>query len=119
MQSTETKNPLVPKPQPLDMKKWQTLIADWEPGKETQKNYCERLGISLNTFVYVRSKLAQNKKTKPTFIPVKLNQLEDQQSQITDRVTIENPHGFKLHISSDLSLDRLAKIFKLCGWHNA
>jgi predicted enzyme involved in methoxymalonyl-ACP biosynthesis len=119
MQFTETETPIFPKPQPLDMEKWQAIITDWEPGKETQKNYCERLGVSLNTFVYARSKLAQNKKAKSTFIPVKLNQLEDQRSQIADIVTIENPQGFKLHISSDLSLDRLAKIFKLCGWQNA
>jgi hypothetical protein len=77
------------------------------------------LGISINSFVYARSKLAQNKKTKPTFIPVKLNQPEDQKSQIADIVTIENLQGLKLHISSDLSLDHLAKIFKLCGWKNA
>jgi predicted enzyme involved in methoxymalonyl-ACP biosynthesis len=104
---------------PLDMRKWQVIISDWESSKENQKEYCERLGINLNTFTYARSKLMKTKKTKSTFIPLTVSHTETQNSSVADTVVIETPQGFKLHVSSALSLDRLSKIFKLCGWLNA
>lgn len=113
---SENKNPNQIKAEPLDMEKWRVIIAEWEVSQESQKNYCARLGININTFAYARSKLSQNKKSKPTFIPIALKQTTDQTYQKDDIIIIENPEGFKLHVSSALSLDRLAKIFKLCGW---
>ena len=116
---TEHRNLSSTKTVELDMEKWRSIISDWESSQKNQKQYCARLGINFNTFSYARSKLRQTKKIKPTFIPVTLNQSEHQKSLNTDTVVIENPQGFKLHVSSDLSLERLIKIFKICGWLNA
>ena len=88
------------KTSPLDMEKWRAIISDWESSKENQKRYCERLGINLNTFSYARSKLSQTKKIKPAFIPITLNQAEIQHPSAIDTIIIENPQGFKLHVSS-------------------
>lgn len=96
---------------PLDMDKWRAIISDWDSNKESQKKYCERLGINLSTFTYARGKLNQVKKIKSAFIPITLTQTETHNYSATDTVIIENPQGFKLHVSSALSLDRLAKIF--------
>lgn len=112
---TIPENPVSKRNLPLDMEKWRAIISDWESSKENQKTYCERLGIKLNTFTYVRGKLSQGKTIKPSFIPITLTPTDTR----SDTVTIENPQGYKLHFSSALSLDRLAKIFKLCGWSNA
>lgn len=113
---TEPQNSLLKKVPPLDMEKWRAIVSDWESSKENQKEYCERLGISLNTFTYARGKIIQSKKMRPAFIPVTINQTRVQDFSGTDIITIESPQGCKLRISSALSLDRLAKIFKLCGW---
>lgn len=101
----------------LDMAKWQSIIAEWEASKESQKRYCTRLGINLNTFTYVRSKLGLV--SKPKFIPVTVNPSANKGSESIDRLVIETPQGFKLHISSSLSVERLAKIFRLCGLQDA
>ncbi len=116
---TATHNSPSQKTLALNMEKWRSIITDWELSKESQKKYCERLGISLNTFTHARSKLIRDKKIKPAFIPLSLNPIEIQNSSSINTVIIENPKGFKLHVSSELSLDRLVKIFKLCGWLNA
>jgi hypothetical protein len=100
----------------LDIEKWRLIILGWESSKESQKTYCEHLGINLNTFIYVRSKLTRSKQSKVTFVPVELNQSKDQRQWHTDTVVIEHPRGLKLYVSPDLSLERLTKIFKLCGW---
>lgn len=108
-------NDLVKKPLPLDMDKWRPIIMDWESSKESQKSYCERLGINLNTFTYARSKLTPVKKQKLTLVPIEINQPDSQKQFDINKVIIENPQGYKLHVSSDLSLERLTKIFKLSG----
>lgn len=113
---SEPQNPGFKKNLPLDMDKWRVIIADWEPNKENQKKYCERLGLNLNTFTYARAKLTQSKKIKPKFIPITLSRTDAQNPLVTDIVILENPQGFKLHVSSGLPLDRLAKLFNLCGW---
>ena len=116
---TELHNPAPTKTVSLDMEKWRAIMSDWESSQESQKQYCERLGINLNTFTYARSKLIKAKKLKSAFIPVTLVQSESQKLSTMDTVIIENPQGLKLHLSSDLSLERLTKLFKLCGWLSA
>ena len=63
----------------LDMNEWREIINNWSKSCESQKSYCNRLGINLNTFTYVRSKL--QKQTKPAamqFAPVTIkNSHED------------------------------------------
>jgi len=56
--------------------KWSTLIEEWEQGNERQKAYCERLGLNLNTFIYMRSKLFGKKKKQAAnkFIEVKIKE---------------------------------------------
>jgi hypothetical protein len=100
----------------LDMDKWRSLVKAWDATKENQKEYCQRLGINLNTFSYVRGKLIKKEKRSPKFIPIVLSQSEE--LKIVDRplLTLESPRGFKLHISPALSLEQLTNIFRSAGW---
>ena len=61
MQFLESTDRSSPKNKPLDMNYWRKFIDDWDSSKESQKNYCQRLGLNLNTFTYLRGKLTQKK----------------------------------------------------------
>jgi len=103
----------------LDMKKWRAIIADWEASNESQKKYCDRLGIKLNSFVYARQKIKGNKESLPTFIPVTISPENDKVKPQNDVIVIENSFGYKLSISAYLPEEHTTKILKLCGWLNA
>ena len=115
---TDKQTKPTPKNTPLDMKKWRTIISDWEVNKENQKTYCERMGIKINTFVYARSKLMKSKnRIKNNFIPITVTHAEKPIPAIAaEKIIIENSKGFKIHLSAELSENNLTKIFKSCGW---
>lgn len=102
----------------LDINKWRSLVEGWDGAKENQKSYCKRLGISLNTFSYVRGKLKQKAKVNSAFIPVLVSPSEKPIEQDSHLLTLENRKGLKLHISPTLSIENLVKILKLCGWQH-
>lgn len=104
---------------PLDMDKWREIIKAWSENTESQKAYCQRLGISLNTFTYARSKLLQKVKPKIQFIPLTIKNNSEEKSSPPSFIVLENPNGYKLHLSASLSLEQLDKLFKLSGWNNA
>jgi hypothetical protein len=104
---------------PLDMNKWGEIIANWSKSGESQKAYCERLGINLNTFTYVRSKLQKKEKPSIQFAPVIIKNNEECSSSNQPSIILENNKGYKLHFPVSLSLEQLAKLFKLSGWCDA
>lgn len=108
--------------QPLDMVRWREIVEAWNGNIETQQAYCKRLGISLNTFSYARSKLQQQTKPKNHFIPIALKSSEEKTNSYSashSAIVIENPRGYKLHLSVSLSSEQLAKLFKISGWSHA
>jgi hypothetical protein len=98
------------------MEKWERIVSAWDAGEEHQKAYCQRLGININTFSYVRGKLLKKDKVKSKFIPITLNRIDEAKKEAPPYIILENPRGFKLHISPTLSLEQLSKIFQLSGW---
>lgn len=104
---------------PLDMDKWREIVEAWDTSGENQKDYCQRLGVSVNTFSYVRSKLMQKDKRNAQFIPLTINNSSAERTTAQSAIVLENPYGYKLHLSASLSLEQLAKLFKLSGWYNA
>jgi hypothetical protein len=104
---------------PLDMEKWREIITGWNKHCETQQAYCQRLGVSLTTFSYVRSKLLQQDKPKSQFIPLTIKNRDEEKTLSSSMIILENPHGYKLHLPASLSLEQLTKLFKLSGWNNA
>lgn len=104
---------------PLDMNKWREIIEEWSKSDENQKTYCDRLGLSLNTFIYARSKLLQKDKPKAQFIPLTIKNNSEGKISSSFFIVLENPHGYKLHIPAALSLEQLTTLFKLSGWHDA
>jgi len=104
---------------PLDMDKWREIIEGWNESSQSQKAYCQRLGVNLNTFSYARSKLLQKEKPKTQFIPVTIKSNNEEKLSVSSLIILENPHGYKLHLSASLSLEQLAKLFKLSGWNDA
>lgn len=115
MELSEQKNSIA-KDVRLDIRKWRGLVEAWDATKENQKTYCQRLGISLHTFCYVRRKLTKKQKSPLEFIPITLSPSEPIHNRHKDFFILENPGGFKLHISPSLSLEQLTKLFKLTGW---
>lgn len=113
MQITHTKN------DPLDTNKWRKIIDAWEISGESQKTYCERLQLNINTFTYARSKLLQKSKAQTKFVPLTIKNVTDNQTFPSPVIVLENPQGYKLHLSASLSLEQLTKIFNLTGWNNA
>ena len=104
---------------PLDMNRWLEIIKAWNKSEETQKDYCHRLGINLNTFSYTRSKLQKQDKSKAQFVPLKIRNNSEEKQVPHAFIILENPQGYKLHLSASLSLEQLVKVFKLSGWHDA
>lgn len=104
---------------PLDMNKWREIIEAWNKTVETQQAYCERVGVSLNTFSYARSKLLQQTKPKVQFLPITVKNNDKDPVFSSSTITLENPRGYKLHLSASLSLEQLGKLFKLSGWTHA
>ena len=107
----------------LDKIKWLELIAEWEKSNESQKQFCDRLGINVNTFTYMRGKLlssgkklAKNKK----FIPVTIAKEEDKEKIIyLDVIILENRNGIKLHIPLSVPFDKVSHLLQLAGWSHA
>jgi len=104
----------------LDMERWREIVDAWGKSGESQKNYCQRIGVSLNTFTYARGKLSQKKKEKTLFAPVTLKGNHEEKALLPSSVlTLETPQGYKLHFPAALSLEQLAKLFQLSGWRHA
>lgn len=104
---------------PIDMEKWRGIVEAWNTSGENQKAYCQRLGVSLNTFCYVRGKLMRQIKSKTQFVPLTIKNLSEEKAFPSSIIVLENLQGYKLHIPASLSLEQLAKLFKLTGWDDA
>lgn len=106
-----------------DKIKWSELIAEWEKSNESQKQFCDRLGINVNTFTYMRSKLlSSNKKLNKSkkFIPVTIaKDVAKENIKCTDLIILESNNGIKLHIPLSISFDKLTHLLKLVGWNHA
>jgi hypothetical protein len=105
---------------PLDMEKWQEIINEWQQSGGSQQAYCERLGLNFNTFAHARSKLLSTNKPKTKFIPVTIKNIsEEKKVSSASTLVLENPHGYKLHLSTSLPIEDLSKLFQLAGWNYA
>jgi allantoicase len=103
----------------LDRDKWLQLITEWEKSGESQKRFCERQGLNVNTFSYMKLQLKPKTKINKfkAFIPV--ISVPEKNKEQTDTITIENKNGIKLHVSLTLPIDRLTHLLNLLGWHHA
>lgn len=99
----------------LDLDTWRPIINEWDRNKESQKTYCARLGINVNTFMYMRVKHFKKNKSKSNFIPVTLVNTENKNASPCVLI-LENTRGFKLQIPHSLSQSELTKILQLAGW---
>jgi hypothetical protein len=104
---------------PLDIDKWREIIEAWNKSGDTQKAYCQRLGVNLNTFSYLRSKLLQKNNPKTQFIPLTVKSNNAEKIIPSSIITLENARGYKLQFSASLSLEQLTKLFQLSGWNDA
>ena len=101
----------------LDKQKWIVLISGWEKSKESQRAYCERLELNLNTFTYMRSQLFAVKKKQATnkFIPIKVKEETMADLAQLQIITIEINKGIKLHVPLMIDEVKLTRILKLLG----
>lgn len=103
----------------IDLAQWREIINDWEQSGESQKVYCERAGVSLNTFIYARNKLRKKSHTKTAFAPLVIRNTEETYSVSQSSIILENNRGHKLHFQISLPIEQLIKLLKLSGWHDA
>lgn len=103
----------------LDMNEWHEIINKWSNSGESQKVYCERLGISLNTFTYVRGKLQKHTNPPIQFAPLTVKKNNEDSALMQSFMVLENTRGYKLSFPASLSLEQLVKIFDLSGWKDA
>jgi predicted enzyme involved in methoxymalonyl-ACP biosynthesis len=75
---------------PLDKEKWREIIEAWNKSGENQKAYCQRLGISINTFTYARGKMMLHDKPKAQFIPVTVNNNSAEKNMPQSAIVLEN-----------------------------
>jgi hypothetical protein len=46
---------LVNKKKTLDLEEWSRLVTEWKKSSESQKDFCARLNLNINTFTYVKA----------------------------------------------------------------
>ena len=102
----------------LNMDQWSELIKQWDKTKETQKTYCKRLNLNINTFSYVKAKLHQKKQTTKKFIPVTI-QSGSPIIREKSYIIFENHNGIKLTLPLSTKEDELLYVLKLIGWSHA
>jgi hypothetical protein len=67
--------PAKEKPLLLDKQKWMILISEWENSNDSQKAFCERNQLNINTFSYMRAQiLSKQKHIENKFIAVKVKE---------------------------------------------
>jgi hypothetical protein len=103
----------------IDKEKWSLLITEWEQGVESQKQFCNRHGLNINTFTYMKKKLQLRIKprTKSTFIPVVT--VQESKTVTADALILENKSGIKLHVPLSLPTERISHLLNLLGWNHA
>lgn len=106
-------NPKPTKQKNLNREEWAILIAEWQAGTESQKDFCERLNLNINTFTYIKGKLAKKNKSAK-FLPVKIVKDTTTHQPILN-VILENAKGIKLHINF-ASDETLIHLLKIVGW---
>lgn len=96
----------------LDKEQWSKLITEWKNSTESQREFCKRLNLNINTFTYIKSKLEIKNKQKK-FIPLTIRQNISPAPILN--VILENAKGIKLHFTSTMD-DNLIQLLKIVGW---
>jgi len=92
---------------------WPKLISEWQSSGESQKEFCKRLNLNLNTFTYIKGKLSI-KKQKNTFIPLTIG--KEISSKPIPNIILENAAGMKLHVSLTATDENIIRLLKIAGW---
>ena len=103
----------------LDKTKWRTLIEEWKESNESQKAFCNRLGLNINTFTYMRGKFLKkdDKYRVAKFIPVAV---KDANMPIDlKEIILESANGIKLRIPTSINLETFKQLLTLLGWQHA
>lgn len=100
------------KPKVINQEEWSKLISEWKSGTESQKEFCARLNLNMNTFTYIKGKLSAKDKQKK-FIPLTIRQ--EACPKLKPNIILENTKGMKLHIPLTADEDMMG-LLKLAGW---
>ena len=100
------------KPKIINQEEWAKLISEWKNSAESQKEFCARLNLNINTFTYVKGKLSKKDKQKK-FIPITIRQ--ETCLKLKSNIILENDKGMKLHIPLMAGEDMMS-LLKLAGW---
>lgn len=97
----------------ISKNEWPKLISEWQNSGESQKEFCKRLNLNLNTFTYIKSKLSTKDK-KNKFIPITIR--KDISPNPMPNITIENLAGMKLQVSLAATDENIIRLLKIAGW---
>jgi predicted enzyme involved in methoxymalonyl-ACP biosynthesis len=97
----------------INLEEWSKLIIAWKNGTESQRKFCARLGLNINTFTYAKRKLsAKNKQEK--FVPIVIRQ--ETPSKLMSNIILENAKGMKLYIPLTSISEEMINLLKMAGW---
>ncbi len=97
----------------INLEDWSKLVNEWKKGTESQKDFCARLNLNINSFTYAKAKLSTKDKQKK-FIPLTIH--SDTPPKIHANIILENTKGMKLHIPVSLLNEETMHLLKMAGW---
>ena len=97
----------------INLEEWAKLISEWKSSTESQKEYCARLNLNINTFTYVKGKLSA-KAMQKKFIPITIRQ--EIPPKLVSTIILENSKGMKLHIPLASIDESIIHLLKIAGW---
>lgn len=97
----------------INLEEWSKLISEWKSSAESQKEFCARLNLSINTFTYAKGKLSAKARGKK-FIPITIR--PEIPSKFVSKIILENSKGMKLHILSATIDESIIFLLKIAGW---
>lgn len=93
---------------------WREHSEGWKASGLTQVAYCEREGISHNSFVYQHNRLAVKSKIKPlSFIETKPEL--SMASNSTAGLQLMLPNGIRIGISGEVTASLLQTVLGIAG----
>ena len=107
-------------PKRLTESDWRALSAEWESSDEPQESFCERRGISYNSFVYWRMKFIKARKhdaeDKPSsFAPITIGSSTSCVPSSMPSIQLILPTGIRLNLFSDVDKSALQKVLETLG----
>ena len=97
----------------ITISEWPDVLSRFQDSGLSQRAYCLREDLSLTSFLYHfyrRTKRAQPTKTPPTFLPVIVKPIRQNQPEPNDALVLVLPAGRRLAVSAGFDRSTLERL---------